>query len=44
MFVEISREDAGDWHIEIKNDVGTLNLPFKVKVKGNILIHLMKPT
>ncbi|XP_067930808.1 twitchin-like [Watersipora subatra] len=31
---EIIREDNADWSIEIKNDVGTTNLPFNMRVKA----------
>ena len=33
-YAEVSREDDGDWYVEIKNEVGTLTVPFKCKVKG----------
>ena len=33
-YPEVSREDDGDWYVEIKNEVGTLTVPFKCKVKG----------
>jgi len=31
---DVTRDDAGDWSVEIKNEAGTAHLNFKAAVKG----------